>query len=133
MERGVDMDSGDASEEADAASEAEVANGPAVAAPAPAPPISAPATPSDSVRAAWLARKRAHTADSVHSLLARLGLLEYLDKFGELGFDDVPYMLSMSDAQIHEMFEDVGLRTGHRMKLEDAIVAGRSTLIGTSL
>ena len=53
----------------------------------------------------------------VHQMLEACRLSQYVELFDEQGYDDLDFMLMMSEAQVHGMCQAVGMKPGHAAKL----------------
>ena len=54
------------------------------------------------------------------SVLEWFGLGQYVDRFEVEGYDDVEFLLNMTDAQVDTMLEHVGMKIGHAVKFRAA-------------
>ena len=64
-------------------------------------------------------RGRSKTAGtSLEAWLRSLGLLQYLDEFERQGYDDLTFLLALSDEQVHVLCSEVGLAPGHAIKVK---------------
>ena len=121
--------------EPDASPEADACTGSARAEPSPLPPSgtlsrdSPPTAHADASGGASggagvssalvpfaLAPSVAPSMEGVSELLVRYRLEAYIGRFEELGYDDLEFLLHMSDEMVDDLVEQVGFKSGHAHK-----------------
>lgn len=65
--------------------------------------------------------------EDVKSFLEKYGLLSYSEDFEENGYDDLDVLLSLSESDLNEAMNQIGItKPGHRVKLKNILKIEKS-------